>query len=125
MASEDSRYRDRCLRFIDSVRSAMALRPASSRCAPCSIEWSTVRKSIEVESLRGSQWMLLEEGDHHTHQIGPTLHAEAQEPLTMVVVALLLDDRPAGEVLPEEPQRRSRRCGLRDRELVLDLPAQP
>ena len=42
----------------------------------------------------------------------------------MVVVSDALDDRAAAEELPEELDRGSRRCGLRDRELVLDLPAE-
>src|SRR6478672_2270855 len=43
----------------------------------------------------------------------------------MVERAMLLDHPPTPEDLDEDLERRPRRCGLGDGELVLDLPAEP
>ncbi len=82
-------------------------------------------ESLEVGALRGSQWVCLEERHHSTDQLATPLHGETEQRLTMVERPMLLDDAPAPEHLDEEFERRPRGCGLRDGELVLDLPAEP
>jgi hypothetical protein len=61
MASEDSRYRDRRLRFIDSVIEAMRRSPTSCKCPPASIMRRDDGELLEVGTLSGSQWALFEE----------------------------------------------------------------
>src|SRR3712207_4296657 len=78
----------------------------------------------EVSALRGYQWVFFEERHHDVQQIRPTLHREAQERIAMVVVAAALDDRATPEELLAQLQGGTRRGGLRDAELVLDLPAE-
>jgi hypothetical protein len=83
-----------------------------------------LRELLEVVPLGGSQRVHFEERNHDAHQLVAALHGEAQQIVPVVVVAVLLDDAPAPEDLTEDLERRPRRCRLRDRELVLDLPAE-
>ena len=66
------------------------------------------REPYEVKTLRGSQRMFFEERDHNVRQVGPPLHGEAEERFPMVVVAGVLDDVPATELLNEDLE-----CGAR------------
>jgi hypothetical protein len=79
---------------------------------------------LEVVTLRGSQWMFFEERDDGVHQMGPTLHGEAQEHFVVVAVPRILDHAPTSELLDEEIECGSRARRLGHRELVLDLPAE-
>src|SRR2546423_1129620 len=81
------------------------------------------RKLLEIELFRGSQWTFFEERQDTFHEIAAPLHGEAKHRLAVVVLAVVHDDCPAPEHLTEEFERRPRCGGLRDRELVLDLPA--
>ena len=51
MASEDSRYRDRCLRFMSSVSRAMSRSPVSVRCTPASMLRRTDANGTKSECL--------------------------------------------------------------------------
>ena len=57
---------------------------------------------LEIETLRGSQWMFFEERHHDVDQVLPALHGETQQRFPMVVVAGALDHRSATELLDEE-----------------------
>ncbi len=57
---------------------------------------------LEVVTLRGSEWTFFEERHHDIDEIPPPLHGEAEENVSMVVVAAILDQRSTSEELPEE-----------------------
>jgi hypothetical protein len=57
------------------------------------------RERLEVGPLGGYQWVLLEERHDHRCQLAPALHGEAQELMTMVVAAPILDDLSTPEQL--------------------------
>ena len=78
----------------------------------------------EVETLRGSQRMFFEERDHGSHQIGPSLHGEAEEILVVVPIPRVLDHVAASELLNEKLEYGPGARSLGHRELVLNLPAE-
>jgi hypothetical protein len=84
----------------------------------------TVANATKSARLAVIKWVLLEERHNHRGQFLPALHGEAQERMTMIVVTPTLDDLPASEDSLKEFRCGPRGCGLGDRELVLDLPAE-
>ena len=79
MASEDSRNRDRCLRFIVSVIEAMTARPAFVQMRSVLHHLEHDSEPLEVVPLRGSEWMISEERDDDPDQFVAALHGEAQQ----------------------------------------------
>jgi hypothetical protein len=88
-------------------------------------ESQDVSESLEVGSLRGSQWVCLEERHHPFYEQFTPLHGEAEQDLLMIGWPALLNYVPAPEHLLQEFERRPRWLGLGDGEFVLDLPAEP
>ncbi len=79
---------------------------------------------LEVMALGGEQWVLLEERHDHASEIATALDAVAMQRVAMIVMPAVLDDRSTAEEAHEELQGGVRGCGLRDAELVLNLPAE-
>src|SRR6266498_176905 len=116
MASEDSRNRDRPRRFIMLCDESDPTEPLLREVRALLHHPENGRERHEVSSLGGDQWVLLEERHDHRGQLAPTLHGEAQKRVTMVVMALILDDLSAPEDSLDELECEPRRCGLGDRE---------
>jgi hypothetical protein len=84
-----------------------------------------VGELLEVELLCGDQWAHFEERHHSIQQLATPLHTEAEQRVAMIAWPRLLHDRAAPKHLDEALERSAGRSGLRDGELVLDLPAEP
>src|SRR3954451_11720624 len=98
MASEDSRYRDRCRRFMlgdpSDGRQAVLVQVLTPL-----HQLEDLSELLEVGTLHGDQWVFFEERHHDAHQVRSALHGEAEERMPMVVMPGVLDDGPA----PEQP----------------------
>lgn len=57
---------------------------------------------VEVRSLGGEKWTFFEERYDDLPEVCPSLHGEAKQRLSVVVVAGIPDDLPASELLLEE-----------------------
>jgi hypothetical protein len=124
MASEDSRYRDRCLRFISSVIEAMTRKTLPVEVRPVLHHLEHAGEPLEVEPFSGSERTFSEERNDKLHQVASTLHGEAQQRMPVVVVPRLLHDPSTTENVSDDLQCGSRWRRLDNCELVLDLPAE-
>ena len=79
---------------------------------------------LEVELLRSSEWVFLEERDDDLHELAAPLHGEAERRAPIIVSMPVLDDPPTPEVLEKHFERSDGAGRLRHRELMLDLPAE-
>ena len=125
MASEDSRYRDRCLRFIVSVMEAMRRSPCSVRCAPACIICRTCANRTKSACFAVLNGLCSKNGttDATRSALRFTLKRRSDARWLSWRCCSITDPHP--NTSREEVECGSRRCGLGDGELVLDLPAEP
>ena len=126
MASEDSRYRDRCLRFIVSVIRAISIRPSRVKyLSSLIIEITALKdsKSLHLAVLSGcssKNGMI----SPHRSDLRFTAYRIPHQAVAVVVTPVVADDRAATEELHEFLECVSRWRCLGHRKLVLDLPAE-
>ena len=66
----------------------------------------SLTEQFEVLGLGCHQWMFSKKRNDRVDEVGPSLHAEAAEILSMIIRATVLDDGAAPELCPEEFERR-------------------
>ena len=122
MVSEDSHD----LRWLAEVHRLSDQRdfpqPCWTEMAPRCHESSDFSELGEVDPLRSSQRILLEERNDGSAEVADTLHAVPEEILPVVVVPSIAEDPSTAEEPNELLEHVTTRCALNDGELGTDLP---
>jgi hypothetical protein len=123
MASEDSQ----CLGWLSEVhrlRDLCNLDETWHREVPTLIhELDDPSELGEVVSLRGSQWVLLEERDDDVPQVAVPRHAVPVQIFTVVISPSVDVDTPTAEEFHEFLENVAARCALDDYKRRLNLPS--
>ena len=98
MASEDSRYRDRCLRFIVCVMPANRRQSLLVEVDAFQHQVDDRAEGHEVLSLGGDQWIVFEERNDPLSEVLSRFDRVPQKRFSMVVATGALNDPTASEV---------------------------